>query len=437
MTFGRFPAMRLNKILSVSSFWLVVSLVVATLGSNTFAQTDDGRDEELEPILTIGSKAPALDIETWFSDREGEFKQTTEFEPGKIYLIDFWATWSTASHPWMVKYADLQDRYFDDGLQVIRISDEDEDSVANFLELDVRGNAETIYAEWTLGYCVTTDPDRSVYEDYMVAAEQARLPVVFIVGRTGLVEWIGNPLNMTKPLKKIIADKWDREVFRAEMLAEQLMNKMAVEVRELLQRGETEEALKLIEKLMKDAPDSKTRTEMANKRWEILLAMDGPNLVEAFKEVAKGHAGKSRELNNLAWSVVTHQQRGKKIAPDLLDVAAETSETSVELARKNDGDREIGMYLDTLGHLVFMQGDLDKALEIQTEACELNQRSDVIEYLEELEQEKARRELAEAKTDEEAKEGAKEEAPDPKAEAPEPQEPQTEEDPVAPAGVES
>ena len=79
--------MRLNKILSVSSFWLVVSLVVATLGSNTFAQMDDGRDEELEPILTIGSKAPALDIETWFSDREGEFKQTTEFEPGKILSL--------------------------------------------------------------------------------------------------------------------------------------------------------------------------------------------------------------------------------------------------------------------------------------------------------------------------------------------------------------
>ena len=391
--------MRLNNYLANFSIWLMAMVmgVVATLGSHTFAQSDDGSDEE--PILKIGSEAPALDIETWFSDREGEFEHTTEFEPGKIYLIDFWATWSNVSHPWMVKYADLQDRYFDDGLQIIRVSDEDEDSVANFLELDVRGNAETIYAEWALGYCVTTDPDRSVYQDYVAAARQTNLPIVFIVGRTGLVEWMGAPSAMLKPLRAIVADKWNREAFGAEMLAQQVMNKMAAEVRELLQKGKAEEALKLIEKMMVDAPDSKLKTEMARVQLEILFQIDGPNLAKIFQKVASGLEDNSHQLNELAWSIVTREMGGNDISPDLLEVATETAKRAVELARDEGNDTHLGMILDTHAHLVFLQGDLDKALEIQTEASAFNGQEDILEYLDELQEEAAKREKEQAQSD--------------------------------------
>ena len=398
--------MRLNDNLSVFSISLVVFVLVTNLGTQAFAQSDDDAGDDA--ILTIGSKAPALDIETWFSDREGEFEHTTTFEPGKIYLIDFWATWSPATHLWMVKYAGLQDLYFEDGLQIIRISDEDEDSVANFLELDVKGNAETIYAEWSLGYCVTADPDRSVHEDYIVAAQHANIPVVFIVGRTGLIEWLGNPTKMRKPLKEIIAGKWDRAAFGAEMLAQQRMTKMAAEVRELLQKGETEEALKLIEKMLIDTPDSKVRFEMARMRLQILLQSDGPNIAEAFQEVASGYADNPGKLNEIAWAIVTREMGGKEIASDLLEVATETAKRAVELAREelgddNRGEHLLGMILDTHAHLVFLQGDLDKALELQTEASQVNGQDDILEYLDELEKEAAKREKQQTQNTQESK----------------------------------
>ena len=391
--------MRLNNFLPVFSVGLMALVVgvVMTLGSLTLAQTDEGSNEEA--ILMIGSKAPALDIEIWFSDREGEFEHTTEFEPGKIYLIDFWATWSTVSHPWMVKYADLQDRYLDDGLQIIRVSDEDEDSVANFLELDVKGNPETIYAEWALGYCVTTDPDRSVYQDYIAAARQTNLPVVFIVGRTGVIEWMGAPSAMQKPLRAIVADKWDREAFGAELLAQQAMNKIAAEIRELLQKGKAEEALKLIEEMLADAPDSKLKTEMARVQLEILFQIDGPNLAKIYRKVASGLEDNSHQLNELAWSIVTREMSGKDISPDLLKVATETAKRAVELARDEENDNHLGMILDTHAHLVFLQGDLDQALEIQTEASELNGQDDILEYLDELQEEAAKREKEQTQID--------------------------------------
>lgn len=403
------PAMRFKMKRFGSSLWRLAWCVisVAAFGCsacNAHAQSDAGADDDA--ILTVGSKAPALDIEVWFTDREGEFEQITQFEPGKIYLIDFWATWSAVSKSWMVTYADLQDRYFEDRLQIIRVSVEEEEAVVNFLETSVKDQPETIYAEWALGYCVTTDPDRSVYEDYVVAAQQRNFPVVFIVGRTGHIEWLGSPSKVMQPLKKIVADKWDRESFGAKLLAEQWTNKMASEISELMLNGETEAALKLINKMVAEAPDSKIKTEMAKLRLEILLRMDGPGLAQAFKEVAADLAEDSYQLNKIAWSIVTHQMRGKEIGADLLKEAAEASRKAVQLARGEEDDRQLGMILDTQAHLVFLQGDLEKALELQTEASQLNDQDDILEFLDELYEEQAKRKKAEAKNVEAAIEDA-------------------------------
>ena len=43
--------------------------------------------------LTIGSKAPKLDIEHWVSNGHDKFKPVTEFQTGKVYVVEFWATW--------------------------------------------------------------------------------------------------------------------------------------------------------------------------------------------------------------------------------------------------------------------------------------------------------------------------------------------------------
>ena len=55
----------------------------------------------------------------------------------------------------------------------------------------------------------------------MEAAAQNGIPTSFIVGKTGLVEWIGHPMNLDKPLEQIVADKWDRAAFLVQLREEQ------------------------------------------------------------------------------------------------------------------------------------------------------------------------------------------------------------------------
>jgi len=67
-------------------------------GLSYVAADEDKKDaveaEETEgPMLTIGSKAPSIDVEHWVSDGNGKFKPVTEFEADKVYVVEFWATW--------------------------------------------------------------------------------------------------------------------------------------------------------------------------------------------------------------------------------------------------------------------------------------------------------------------------------------------------------
>lgn len=55
------------------------------------AQEMEGAEDQEAPEtkpLNIGDKAPKLEIEHWLKGDE-----VVEFEEGKVYMVEFWATW--------------------------------------------------------------------------------------------------------------------------------------------------------------------------------------------------------------------------------------------------------------------------------------------------------------------------------------------------------
>ena len=132
--------------------------------------------------LTIGSPAPAIDIEHWFHDKE----PITAFKAGKVYVVEFWATWCGPCLASMPHLAEIQDRHSGD-LTVISVSDEDPETVEKFLD---REKGDTTFRAITAAYSLTTDPDQSVNKDYMKAAGQNGIPTAFIVGKTGEIDGV-------------------------------------------------------------------------------------------------------------------------------------------------------------------------------------------------------------------------------------------------------
>jgi len=170
-----------------------------------------------EDTLTIGSTAPALDVEHWVQNGEGKFSKVSKFEKDKVYVVEFWATWCGPCVASMPHIVEMQKEYAEKGVQIISISDEPLDTVKEFLDRKVpRSEKEMTFADLTKSYCLTTDPDGSSNKDYMEAAAQNGIPCAFLVGKDGKIEWIGHPMQLDEPLKAVVENKWDRKKFADE-----------------------------------------------------------------------------------------------------------------------------------------------------------------------------------------------------------------------------
>lgn len=374
------------------SLWQILMLGCSFALSAPLAMgQEDEDDEEDMPKFTIGSKAPALDIEHWVSDGDGKFPHTKELKSDTVYVIEFWATWCgpcIASMPHLKK---TQEKYADKGVQIISISDEDLETVDEFLEGDVRGK-EMTYGELTSSYCLTTDPDKSVMDDYFSAAGQRGIPCAFIIGKEGLVEWIGHPMQMDKPLEKVVEGKWDREAYAVEMKekqrkqaemmqAQRKLQSMMQEVQAAMEDGDTEEGLKLIDEAIADESNEKFKPMLEQLRGQMVIAyVGGAEAVKELKKLGETHKDNPMMLNEIAWTLY-EKHAENPLDKDVLAATTELAELAVKAAPDN------GAILDTLAHLVYEQGDLDRALELQEKAVEVveeGNREEVEAFLEEL-----------------------------------------------------
>ena len=211
--------------------------------------------------LTIGSPAPALEIEHWFHDKE----PITAFDPDKVYVIEFWATWCGPCISSIPHLSELQARHEDD-LVVIGVSKEDVATIETFLE---RENDGTTFDEITSGYWLTTDPDGSTSEDYMRAAGQGGIPTAFVVGKTGEIEWIGHPMRIDQPIAQILAGEWDREAYAREMAEEQMVQRRFQAIARKLRSNEYSEALVMLDELLGQVESEEIKRGLASARERI------------------------------------------------------------------------------------------------------------------------------------------------------------------------
>ncbi len=339
-------------------------------------------------LLTIGSNAPALDIEHWVQNGNGKFKPVTKFVNGKVYVVEFWATWCGPCIQSMPHLAKLQTEYADKGVQLISISDEDLETVEKFLDRPVRAPKKAqeeeekeekdakpkTYRELTSAYCLTTDPDQSSNRDYMEAAAQQGIPTAFVVGKDGKIEWIGHPMEMDGPLAKVVDGTWDRAAFQAEMKARQEAERMMQEIQELAQAGKFDEAVAKIDGALSKATEPQQTFQLRMIKMQLLLAGKKNEAAATLSEsIFKELAGKPEMVNGFAWNLFEMADQGGPRADEVLKQAVIACEKEVANA-----PREVKASLwDTTAHILNMQGDKEKALKLEEAAVEIAEGQDL------------------------------------------------------------
>ena len=337
---------------SEPKFAALALTTVLGLATNVFAQ-DSGL------TLTIGDKAPSIDIEHWIQG-----KPFTEFEEGKVYVVEFWATWCGPCIASMPHMSALHEEYQDE-VGFVGVSDEPLPTVTGWLER--KGRDGKVNGE-RASYPLTTDPDESVKNDYFRAAGQRGIPSAFLVGKTCEIEWIGHPMTIDAPLAAVTAGEWDRDSFKltfeAEIADERVMSALMAKVRPMIQEGAVENAIATLEGARDDL------LQPANLDYQVFALRTQRGLWndEAIETTAATAttADNPMLLNAMAWSLATATATPAEFQSALLDVALAAATRAVEMTDSKDGS-----IVDTLARVHYEMGDPSTALEWQEKAVAL------------------------------------------------------------------
>jgi len=156
--------------------------------------------KELKP----GSPAPPISADTWWNADEAH---ENSIQPGYVYVVEFWATWCGPCRASIPKLHALQENFGPDGLRVLAISTEEYQVVNRFV--NSLGKSQ-------MDYSVAVDEKDKTKRAWMDAAELKGIPAAFIVDRTGIVQWIGNPHDpeFVPTVQLVLADRYDSKAFR-------------------------------------------------------------------------------------------------------------------------------------------------------------------------------------------------------------------------------
>ncbi|MBX3354209.1 MAG: redoxin family protein [Phycisphaeraceae bacterium] len=148
--------------------------------------------------LKVGSKAPTLSANRWV---KGE--PVRRFEPGTVYLVEFWATWCGPCIKEIPHLTRLQKEY-GDRLVVIGVAGSERKSAGGKddrfekLKTFVDGKGKD------MDYRVVFDPGEGSYNHWMLASGRRGIPSSFLVDHEGKIAYIGHPASIDEPLAAVM-----------------------------------------------------------------------------------------------------------------------------------------------------------------------------------------------------------------------------------------
>jgi len=209
------------------------------------------------------------------------------FEDGKVYVVEFWATWCGPCLTSIPHLTEVQKKYKDKGVTIIGITNENDiDKVKAF----VSDQGEK------MDYTVAVDADRKVSDGYMKAYAQRGIPTAFIVDQKGNVAWVGHPMGgLDEILGKVVDGTFDLEAFAKEKAEKEAA---AAAVRQLFTEyfsariaGSSNEETRAIAEKIFELNDPMILNELA---WRIMTTNDVDETKRdyetALKAVSKANA---------------------------------------------------------------------------------------------------------------------------------------------------
>lgn len=326
----------------------VVAATLAPLYSTALAQDSKPAAEKPAVTLKPGDPAPALTVEAWIKGAPVE-----RFEPGRVYVVEFWATWCGPCIASMPHLSALQREYRAQGVTLIGMTSVDKNNPLEAVKKMVAEKGDG------MDYSVAWDVERKTNAAFMKAAGQNGIPCSFLIDKQGHVAYIGHPLFLDEPLAGVVAGTWN--VANVEAYS-------ALQADYWSWRGKAKKdpkgALAFIAELESKHPKLAHLTTQMKYDAAVAAGDSATARRVAAQLVDEAIAQKNASaLNALAWPIVDPDA---KVESRDLELALRAAQAAVELTGSKDA-----AILDTLARVYFWKGDMKRAIELQTQALDV------------------------------------------------------------------
>ena len=181
---------------------LVFSVMLAAQPAPPNAPSDKAPPTEATPVLAAGSHAPPLTVDAWV---KGDAVKA--FVPGKVYVVEFWATWCGPCVRNIPNLNALQKQYPELTVIGVAASERPKQKPADSGADDGRLATVQKFVESRgdgMNYRVAFDGDASMGRAWMLAAKQRSIPWACIVDGKGTIAWMGHPELMDREIARVM-----------------------------------------------------------------------------------------------------------------------------------------------------------------------------------------------------------------------------------------
>jgi hypothetical protein len=326
---------------------VIISALAATILSTSAA------------TLSEGDPAPKLSVSKWV---QGE--PVKAFQPGTVYLLEFWATWWIPSHEVMAHLNRLHLKYKNKGLVVIGQNVKEAAAVTK-VEPFIKRMGELVSYRVALDEDATNRWSGKMQQNWLHAAE-AGIPTAFIIDKKGKISFIGHPDEINDQLiEQVLAGTFDpkkRALDRESASAKEEVWETHNELGKAAWKAKQwNKAMSEIDKMERIFPHKRIVTQCLR-----LTVFIGQENFDAAGKLALKLSNDNRDDPFLQHRVARTIANRSPTNSIILDQANLLMERATALLKGPEPE-----FLHTQARLAYLQGKKERAIQLETEALGL------------------------------------------------------------------